>query len=454
MAIQKVNVQTVLPSETTITQISVEVGFTNTNLNIEALKLLSATLDIHSESKEWDGVATNLVAWLSLPNRTPNIEAAYFFTLNFLTKASTSTKTKLHECIKSPQFWVAEKSSPEVTDCTLPILASIAFDKDLQSSEHASAAVKNYWKTNLPADRARVLFNRAYLANQLQIFWRLATDSTNSLAIQVIKDPDNDPLFRIHSGANLIDEFEWADIEEIDELALKLVNFGSFAANQANMKDEPTIYQWVYEIFIRTGNKGVVKFIHEEISKVTTNQWIEQFEIDSALLKLLEKEKKYLAFSEALSQYLSSLAKGELELKETSEFTHIAGSLFQNALDVESIILPKITQEYFELEDDNVKEKEFEFLKKYFEKHTKNIDPKYYMARISRWLEENNHYRLEWIIQTPLKPTKQPFEGLVERIKVAMASGDVDMMKIATALNLKLKIGLEVVQPEPEEPKA
>ncbi|MDX5997373.1 hypothetical protein HRJ35_05945 [Shewanella oneidensis MR-1] len=267
----------VLPKKDTIKQLAEEAQFTGPSINEESLYHLIKTYEINSQSNEWIDVAGKLATWLNISNRSYECEEVYKFSIPLANSSNQDISNKIQSAVKNPNFWLAGRNSQCHTNPSLPILVALCSDsiKSLQDDPNISDFVKSFWHSTEDKDLLSKIYSKFVEIDKVDLIWELCRDPRNKTAINIIRSEFSTDQYKSWAGACFIDEYDWADDNEINDFAEKLINYGSFKANMENMLDQPLVYQSVFKIFYPIENKESREFINNEIKKASKEIWIQ-----------------------------------------------------------------------------------------------------------------------------------------------------------------------------------
>ncbi|MGY5796275.1 P-loop NTPase fold protein [Rheinheimera faecalis] len=440
---QNVSYEFVLPSDETLSAIANEVQFYSASVYDIALQQLIHCYDIYPESSEWDLVAENIISWMNLRNRSHECEFVYSLAMRLLTGKNEKISIKIKDCIKGHSFWVKGQSSSLVTNPSLALMTAIAFEDMLQKNESVPIQIKSFWSDMADKKALSDIFNRLEKIGKLDVLWFLCRDVKNGSAIEIIKSSDNSLLYSSWVGTDYIDEYKWANADEMRIIAEKLVLNGSFFSNQQNMKDDPITYQEVYGIFYPLKNQEVCLFIDGEIDKITKEEWLVCFEKNSALLDLTKDKKPH--FSDAIKEFLVGIVSGADIGGLSGDLLQKMPILLRKSADLDKTIIPKVITEYFSASKDCISDELFNVLRPFFESHLWNVDEKLVMERINVWIDSNSKERIDWLTKQKIKPFEELLETLTSRIEIGLKSDDTIKAEIASLVNEKFSLGVSAI---------
>ncbi len=369
--------------------------------------------------------------------------------MKFATYKNWKIANKIKTCLKGAAFWVSGQQSSCAENPSLPILAAITLENELQEIGHVSTEVKSFWSKTTDQDQLTATFNQLKRLNKLDVIWKLCIDERNSLAIKIIKSNDNEALYSSWAGANHIDEYTWASEEEIISIAEKLALGGSFFNNESSMEDDPITYQDVYKIFYSLGNTKICAFIANEINKIKTEEWLTCIAENGAALYLVKDKNHH--FSDAIKDFLVSVVSGADTSEVNSDLMKNIPSLLAKTADLEIAIIPAIFDAYFSTSKDHLKDLEFELLCPFFESHIETADEKRLMNRVNVWIDSSAKERIQWIGKQNVKPFKEPLESLINRVELGLKSDDITQNELATLVNTTFNLGIVIQVSENKE---
>ncbi|MCK9506190.1 MAG: KAP family NTPase [Porticoccaceae bacterium] len=436
---QSLNFKMVLPAKGAIENLVSDANFDQNTQNTKAISYLRQTFNIHPESSEWAIAAEKMISWANLPSREINCEAFYDLYLQLMTTQNSKTTSKLKKSASEEPFWQRSSQSPIEENGSLIMLAAIACEDELQKLPHIGSLVKTFWSSKHEDKTTQKLFNSLKDLNKLEILWLLSRDDTNLLAIQIIRINLNSELFSLPEGTMYLDEQKWLEEDETENFAQLLCQHGSFEKHAESMSGKADTYHKVFAIFNRHGDDKARSFINSEISNITSEEWKNHLDTCNDLLKCINTKNH--KFSDAFTDFLIDTVRGEIEPKDW--IWKNFDDLLSKAVDIDAIILPKISEAYFKSDTDHLNKIAFHAIAPKLEKHLHLIPPQDYMKRINAWIDGNSQERISWLLEHDLQQTETPLESLTERVKEALESQDIPDKTVFEALNKKL--GLQIV---------
>lgn len=438
----------ILPKDETIAALVSEAQLTASQPDDEVLEYLIKTFDIHPNSSEWLNAADQIIKWMKIPSRSPDCEVVYDLAIKLSVNEKNSVLSKFKACLEQAPFWVSGQNSSCEENPSLPILAAITLEDELQKIEHVSSEVTSFWSNVKDSNELTEIFNRLKQLNKLDTLWELCRDDRNSVAVEIIKNSEDQLLFSNGSGANYIDEYDWASEEEILNIAAKLAANGSFFNNEKNMKEKAIAYQAVYKIFYALNNSEVSEFIDTEIRKVKKDDWKKCIESNGELLDIVKNKNPH--FSEALNEYLIGVVSGETPEGISSALKEKLSILLGKVTDLHKNFIPKVMQAYFSADNDYLKDDEFNILCPLFSQHLSGLDENSLMERINLWIKSNAKERIQWLTAQNIEPFKEPSETLIALVKLGLNSDEIIQNEMATLINKKLSLGIRIHTSEDE----
>jgi KAP family P-loop domain len=449
LKIQKLSYDTVLPRKETIKELSNEVQFQATNLNDAAFSYLVKTYEIYPDSTEWESVADQLIAWLNLSHRAYDCDLIYSFSISLSQSKNNKISDKLLNCIKTANFWVMGQNSSCTKNPSLPILTAIALENELQKTSYVSTHVKSFWSDTTDQALLNDTFNHLKNINRLDVLWLLCRDLKNASAVNIIRAHVDASLYGLWAGTNYIDEYEWANDEEIQLIAEKLIENGSFFDNEFVMKNDPITYQSVYKIFYSLGNTNVCSFIDNEISKATKENWLDCLSKNGDMLDLVKDKNPH--FSDAIKESLVALVSGKNNKGISSALVSKIPYLLRKTADLDTTIIPRVINSYFSASSDYLSDDFFKYISSFFESHLSNVDEKSIMERINIWIDSNAYGRIEWLATQNIKRFSEPLESLISRVRIGLKSEQKESNKIAALLNDRFNLGITIMSQDDQE---
>lgn len=435
-----VTFETVLPAKKAILNLADKVQFTSPSIDKNHLDVLIKTYEIYPDSSEWIQVSEMIASWFNIPNRMHDCDEVYNLAIKLM--LDNKTGSSISDCIESQSFWRASQHTNCLENLSLPILAALVFEDEIQSNNIASSNVKSFWAGSVDiADNARSeLFNLIKEIDRLDLVWILAKDSNNSTAIDIIKSSNDDSLYGSWAGVCFIDEYDWATESEAASLAKKLAINGAFDKHIEDMKGEPKKYQHVYEIFYKLGFPQVIKYIDSEVRAITQKQWMDLIANNSFLVSIVKDKNPH--FSDALTDVLinkvSMDSKGETIQNDFSAIPVLLGK----TTDLNVSVIPKIINAYFSSPIDSLSDFEFEILSSFFSPHMRNVDEIDLMERINVWIDQGSKKKIEWLMSQDVSILREPLEGLISRVKLWLNSSDRLKIEIVSMVNTKFNLGV------------
>ncbi|WP_345844503.1 P-loop NTPase fold protein [Shewanella algae] len=447
---RNVSLDNVLPKKDTIKQLAEETQFNATSINEKSLYHLVKTYKIYPQSNEWQDVAMKLASWLNIPNRNHECEEIYSFAITLAESSDENISNSVKSSVKNQNFWTAGCNSQCTTNPSLPILVALSYSSlmSLQDDPNISAFVKSFWNSTEDEALLSKIYNQFLDLDKIDLIWELCRDPRNKTAINIIRAEFSTEQYESWAGANYIDEYSWADENEINNLAENLITHGSFKDNMENMVDDPLTYQSVFKIFYSIKNKGPREFINKEIKKTSKESWMNCLLSNGDLLSLVNNKNHI--FSEALTDYLNEVVSLDNNFNIKQELIPSIPELLSKATDLHKTIAPKITESYFNSEKDYLDDDLFNVLSPLFEEHLKNIDETLVMQRLNTWIDSQNTSRINWVINNKSSFFNEPLESLIGRIQIGLNSENEKEYSTALLINDTFNLGVTKESP-PEE---
>lgn len=293
----------VLPKNETITSLVDEAQLDSAVPEDGVLEYLTKTFEIYPHSPEWKYATDRIIKWMKISNRSYDCEVLYGLAVKLATLNKDDAFSKFKACLEKAPFWVVGQSSSCKENPSLPILAAITLEDQLQEIAHVSSEVKSFWSEIVDVDEQREIFIKLKHLNKLDVLWSLCRDERNLSAIRIVRNVEDPLIFSSGKGARYIDEYDWAGEEEVKNIAEKLAANNSFFKNENDMKEKPIIYQKVYKIFYALNDIKICDFIDIEISKLKKEDWLECIENTGELLDIVKDKNPH--FSEALNDFFN-----------------------------------------------------------------------------------------------------------------------------------------------------
>lgn len=427
----------ILPPRKVISEIANEVGFSSASLDLESLEYLSRAFSLYNEASEWTEISKQICSWLKFPNRQTQCETAYVIALKMFAFGNVKTKETIVECVKSPEFWVAAASSAIDENPSLPILAAVMFNSNLQDNPLVSTNVKHFWQEEYSESDKELVFERIKDIGEAGIIWRLCNNALNSRAIGFIKKTDDELYFSESAGANWIDDLKWASHEEIHRFAESLIKCGSFDSNKPNMIGKQETYSDVYRIFYAVNDPVVNDFIDQEILALDKDRWLNIIKLNSPLLTLVKR--KNVAFTEAFVIYLKKVIDGDLNEREQLITAAMISSLLEKTADLDRKVAPVLSERYFSTEQDNISDEQFDALEVYFRKNLNIISEIKLMDKLNQWIDNVDENKINWLLNQSFTVPEEPLESLVSRVKNNLHSDSEVLRNISENIKRKFK---------------
>lgn len=441
----------VLPKDGTIAALVTEAQLTASQPDDDTLEYLTETFDTHPNSSEWLNAADQIIKWMKLPNRSPNCEIVYNLAIKLSLNGKNGVLSKFKLCLEQAPFWASGQNSSCEKNPSLPILAAITLESELQEIGHVSSEVKSFWSKTTNLDELTEIFNQLKQLNKLDTLWELCRDARNSTATLIIKNADDQLLFSSESGTKYIDEYHWTSEEDIQNIAEKLAINGSFFNNEKNMKENAIAYQTVYKIFYTLKNSEISAFIDTEISKVKKDEWQKCIENNGDLVDLVKIKNPH--FSEALNEYLTSAVSGNIPEGINSGLEKKLSNLLKKVTDLHKNFIPKVMHAYFAADKDNLTKEGFNIFCPLFSQHLSDLDEGFLMERICLWIKSNAIERIQWLTAQNIEQLKDPSEKLIALVELGLNSDDTTQNEIAAMINEKFYLGIVIASSESQELK-
>lgn len=432
----------VIPNIEVIRSIEKMVQFSSNTYDEKKLKVLSLTYDYYPDAPVWESVITQAISWFNFGERTVDCETLYAFCLKFFGNNSYKLSEKIEACVKSPSFWVASRHSAINKNPSLPILASISLNNDLQKKDYVSNEIKSFWAATPNDNDIAATYEQLKRLKKVDTIWQLCRDKKNVLAIEIVRNITDTALFSSATGAFFIDEYSWATEVEIASFAQKFAQHGAFLANSKVMSENAVAFQGVFSIFYALHEAVICDFIDDKISKLNKENWQEILANNGKMLELVKGKNPF--FSDAIQEYLIDLVSGKLpEDTQTDLIPNLPG-LLGKVTDLDKTILPKIINLYFSDEEDPLDDIQFKVLSPFFNKHLSCVDEKLLMTRIIEWINNDEIARVRWLADQEIKLFEEPLEKLIALVEHGLKSEVEIKRTIAAKINQKFKLGLLV----------
>lgn len=437
--------ESVLPKKETIAELARNAQFNSENLNLPAINYLIKTYDVYPHSLEWNSVTDQMISWLKLPNRSFDSEALYELITKFAVNGDNQISKKIVDCVAEAEFWSAGHSYVVPENSALPILAAISIKEKIQEASYVPNSIKTFWSSTIDQDNLNKFFGRLKDLDQLELPWTLCKDKRNLLAVQIIRNIEDEEFFESSVGASFIDEYDWIEGNEVNLIAEKLAKNGAFKKNEIKMKGKPLSYQSVYKIFYALNDPNICTFIDTEINQVNKETWFDCIETNGDLLDLVKDKNHY--FSEALTEFFVNLVSGEIAIDDQLEFVPKIPNLLRKTADLEKVVVPKVLDAYVNASKDHLNAAEFKEISPFFSSHMMGLNEKRLMERINSWIDSGEKERIQWLIAQNLKPFNEPLESLISRIKLGLQSTDLLKLEIAAMVNSNFNLGVVLETP-------
>ncbi|HRH78216.1 MAG TPA: hypothetical protein PK129_12775, partial [Cellvibrionaceae bacterium] len=412
--------------------------------------LLLSTYRKYPKSEEWTAVGHSIVAWLSRHDRAFDCETLYRLVAMLIAGGPKGVVQALTTCVQGDAFWQRGRLSSVALIPSLPIVAALALQGKVQHNGFVSDEVKEFWKIDGDQDQLnRVYFQFLQLKIQ-RVFWALATDNRNKLAIGVIRKFKLKELYSSGWGVHYIDEYDWLAGEELLEVARLLVENGSFVSNKDNMQGKLDDYFKVYSILMRLNLAEVDEFVGAEVDSVSEDNWYKYLS-ENVLIFGLIKGKNH-RFSEAFGRHLDKILSGECALDARYRNSGLIRELLSKVVDASTILFPRIVKKYFGAEDDRLKDADFDALKDFISPYVREVSPADYVPRLNKWLDACDYKKIDWFLEQEIVKSEMPSEGLLSRVKGGMSADNSELKNIVKRLNDKLQLGVVAVDFESNSP--
>ncbi|MFQ2540023.1 P-loop NTPase fold protein [Aeromonas caviae] len=438
-----ISLDIVLPKAQTITELATGSQFSSTSVDSEELQCLIQTYELYNDSSEWEGVADQVISWLNRPDREWDCELVYKLALELAVHKNNKIKSSILKCVKGSAFWNAGVHASISINPSLPILAALSFKHEIQNNHYLSSEVKSFWNNTDDKKSLEHIYSTLKKIDSLDVLWLLCRDSANKTAIEIVKTITTPELYSQENGVTFIDEFEWADDDDLSSISLNLVKHGAFSKNHSAMENEAVIYHKVYEIFYKSNDKDTLAFIDSSVNKVTQEQWYDAIENNNSLTLLARDKNPH--FSDALCNYLTKVVQGDLDSSRNWDFS-IISTLLTKVADLDKTVLPKIIKSYFSSSQDYLSDSEFNIMSPYFSPHIDNVDDILIMERINFWIDKEKNERIEWFISQEISLSEQPLESLMSRIELCLTSGNDIKISLMKRLCVKLKLKFRSIE--------
>lgn len=438
----------VLPSKNAVTNIAGLIAVDNPAPEI--LRVLDKTMDLVPKDGGWIAVLNKLIEWLKNPNATPTNEAAYLLLCKLIVKLGY--KDKVSDAFNSPENLEKLKAVDAKNMPGLLTLTALVLESDLLKKK-VSPSITDFWKSEYVAEPPSAALMLIDSLNCWSIFFQLAKDSNNAVSIGAIRDPElAGKLFEIPDANYWIDEYYWANSEDLNYMIGNLITHGGLVSAKEIIVEQPISYKKYLVLIKQFGGDVGSALVSESIRKVQASEWRDQLSKDSVLFECLGNEGVH-----EFKDGITSLIRDELGTGNLSQFfwgdmnAYLAKTLDRD--DVEKIL----TEEYFEQEVDHFEDSVFEQFKTIGSSHVSNVDDKALMLRLQSWVKSEQWDRISWIVGVGFDIGSSIKEALIdcmtERFQELTAKSEDATaeygLQILTSLAENLKIKL--VSDEPPE---
>src|SRR5690606_22937800 len=197
----------VFPKDETIRALVKESQLDAATPNHDSLRILSKTFEINPASSEWDFASDKIASWMTSPNRAKDYEDIYHLSIKLSSCQDGKYFSKFKSSLEDPNFWVIAQSESCDKNPSLPILAAIIFEEDLQKNENVSPLIKSFWADTNNIEKLEEIFLIFKSLNCVDTIWMLLRDKRNKAAEIIVRNIEDSALFSSAQGTIFLDSY-------------------------------------------------------------------------------------------------------------------------------------------------------------------------------------------------------------------------------------------------------
>lgn len=386
----------------------------------------------------WDHVVSGLVTWLQSPQRGMGNGSVYELILEMLSRLSSKLTQPLRKGIRESTFLQTSASEDINTIKSLPLIYGVVFTSEIQENSEVPESIKDYW-SNYDDDKIDFVSKKLSFYKFECCLWDISRDSSNALAIEIIRASKSSKLFSCSDSIAYIDELEWLDGKERQNILEKLISAGAYKAVKSHIKDNPEEYEKVLYILQSSGNNEITDFVDQVIKKISKELWRKNLSGRGYLVRCLNRENKNHNFTDAFSEYIIQGMGGE----DVSAMVWKHFDVLIEFVQDKSIHAREFTKAYFGADKDMLDDVAFNTISKHMHPYIRFISDENVMKRLNNWIDDEQLDRLDWTLSSDKVFESKPLESLESRILAKLSSrdesGDI-WRRLADRLEIKLEM--------------
>lgn len=408
-----------------------------------ASKLLT-TLEVDSSPSYYDSLTNKLQAWLVHPHHALGLNAPFELLIKCYLRNSENIKESISSSITHPQFIErANNENLEITPSLIALCAIVHGSELLESTTPGNIA--NFYQTAPSKEMLNKVANVFYENRSLSTIWQLACSSSNAFAIKTIREITEIDLFQVDTAAHYIDEYEWAEEEDVKSIVKNLITSESFESAKDDYIENPLAYSECLRILLQHGEEYGKNFVRDLLPQILTETWKESFKSENDIFKLLD-EKGNHEFKDAVRLFaFEEFNEGTI----TKFFWINLSNIYERLPDRKEVILA-IAKKYFDLDSDPFDDILFEQISNCLSGFSfSRIGATRLMRRVEYWISTEQWSRLSWLIGNNFPVPKTPSESLSSRLGAAILTDNEEIRGIVE--KLASIYGIKVEKPDQQE---
>ncbi len=411
-----VSLPEILPGKDAISKISVNTFASLGSIDKTSLKALYQTFSVVPLSNEWEDVSRNIIAWIAFPQREQNIHEIYQLILMIVGNCKTSIVNSVVEALKNIEFWSVSKQEDFGSQIYLPMLAAIAFGKDVLDEDVVGPYVRKYWCDEKNDNQVEEAYKTLNYAKQGLVIWRMARDEENALAWQIISRYGKGELSSYPTGLIYIADYSFLDDDELRDIVSDLCEFGGFDSLLPKIAEDPAKYHLcIYAVSMYGSNSAKAK-IRTILSDLSREVWDKSFNEPNKLLQC--GEAFGYKYTEAFKKYFFSALEGaKISDLNWSRFDELIDKISDKAIFQEEFV-----KKFLETEGDNLVGSSFTAIKKHLNIGINKVDATKLMQKLCQWIDKDDREKIDWLLSTEFSMSISPLEGLEERVNEKLRS--------------------------------
>lgn len=414
---ENVFLKEIIPNQSDFSKWSVNIFSNPQNISKDDLDLLVKTTGYIQEEEKWKPIVNKLIEFLSLNvnSRIRDLDGIYELAFVLLSKFSFNFFKdffKINQEFKQTLMFESQINTP-----SLNYLAILIFEETIQKqTQFERNDIKEFWKSKTPENINNTI---DYLSryNQLGLISKVARDSQNLLALEIIKKSDDVQLFGVNSEtARFIDEYDlfFNDVSITKNLVNKICLHGGISKSvEREFDEDPIEYSQCMKLIFEYGDEVNINKMLALVRNISRERWEDDFVGDKKLLNLFEYNLDLdYKFSEAFFSWVLFCIKSDDSSQEKvwSLFYKIQNFL----LDKEQNFNESFDQ-FLLNETDNITDSGFNILHQNWI-NCSILSCSQVAQKIKIWIDDEKWDRISWILDKELPTIDQKYESLISRV--------------------------------------